>query len=47
MPCILKIAQRKEESVLETLASSLSKILATLGCFMTDNDVKVNDLPYP
>ncbi|CAH1404496.1 unnamed protein product [Nezara viridula] len=40
VPCILKIAQRKEELVMETLASSLSKILVTLGCFMTDNDVK-------
>lgn len=41
VPCIVKIAEREEDMVHETLANSLPKILASLGPFATDNDVKV------
>lgn len=41
MPCIIKIAERTEESVHDTLSSSLPKIMAALGCFTMDNDIKV------
>ncbi|XP_014242056.1 huntingtin [Cimex lectularius] len=39
--CIVNIAMRKEETVLETLATSIPKILSSLGCFLTDSDVKL------
>lgn len=42
LPCIVKITERKEELVHETLTNSLPKIMASLGCFTTDNDIKVN-----
>ncbi|XP_023290265.1 huntingtin [Orussus abietinus] len=41
IPCIVIIAERTEESVINTLSTSLPMILKTLGPFMTDNDVKV------
>lgn len=41
VPCIINIAQRTEESVLETLASAIPKIFKALGSFTSDNDVKV------
>ncbi|KAK9502081.1 hypothetical protein O3M35_012683 [Rhynocoris fuscipes] len=37
---IVQIASRDEESVLETLATSIPKIMAALGCFMSDTEVK-------
>lgn len=40
IPCIVAIAHRSEESVIETLSQSLPLITKTLGPFMTDNDVK-------
>ncbi|XP_046737508.1 huntingtin isoform X1 [Diprion similis] len=40
IPCIVAIAQRSEESVIETLANSLPLILKTLGNFTTDSNVK-------
>uniref|UniRef100_A0A1Y1K0T3 Huntingtin n=1 Tax=Photinus pyralis TaxID=7054 RepID=A0A1Y1K0T3_PHOPY len=40
MPCIIKISARTEEMVHETLAGSFPKIMVTLGCFTTDNDIK-------
>nr|CAD7394386.1 unnamed protein product [Timema cristinae] len=40
IPCILHIAQRTEEPVLETLAVAMPKIFAALGNFTSDNDVK-------
>ncbi|XP_075211811.1 huntingtin isoform X2 [Lycorma delicatula] len=40
VPCIIQIAKRTEEPVLETLAAAMPKIFAALGCFTTDNDVK-------
>uniref|UniRef100_A0A0K8SGM1 Huntingtin n=1 Tax=Lygus hesperus TaxID=30085 RepID=A0A0K8SGM1_LYGHE len=39
-PCVIKIAARSEEAVLETLASALPKILSSLGPFMNDNEAK-------
>lgn len=41
IPCINKISERAEESLHETLALSLPKIMDVLGSFTTDNDVKV------
>ncbi|OAD60204.1 Huntingtin [Eufriesea mexicana] len=40
IPCIVAIAHRSEESVIETLSQSLPLIMKVLGPFMTDNDVK-------
>ncbi|KAK4875471.1 hypothetical protein RN001_011893 [Aquatica leii] len=40
MPCIIKITERPEEMIHETLSNSYPKIIATLGCFSTDNDIK-------
>ncbi|XP_034181194.2 huntingtin [Osmia lignaria lignaria] len=40
IPCIICIARRSEESVIETLSQSLPLIMKALGPFMTDNDVK-------
>lgn len=42
IPCIIIIAHRSEDIVIETLSQSLPLILKVLGPFMTDNDVKVN-----
>lgn len=41
MPCIIKILERHEEMIHETLANSFPKIMIALGCFTTDNDIKV------
>lgn len=41
IPCIVTIAHRSEESVIETLSQSLPLIMKALGPFMTDNDIKV------
>lgn len=41
VPCIVKISERSEESLLETLAESLPKIMESLGCFTSDNEIKV------
>ncbi|XP_049777630.1 huntingtin [Schistocerca cancellata] len=40
VPCIIAVAQRTEESVLETLALAMPKIFKPLGNFTTDNDIK-------
>ncbi|XP_045472991.1 huntingtin [Harmonia axyridis] len=39
-PSLMRIIERSEESVHETLASSLPKIIEVLGPFTTDNDIK-------
>lgn len=44
IPCIVIIAHRSEDTVIETLSQSLPLILKVLGPFMTDKDVKVNAL---
>lgn len=46
IPCIVTIAHRSEESVIETLSQSLPLIMKALGPFMTDNDVKVMSYVY-
>lgn len=43
VPIISKIAARKEESVVETLAESLPNIFKHIGLFSSDNDIKVSD----
>ncbi|KAF5273906.1 hypothetical protein FQA39_LY01021 [Lamprigera yunnana] len=40
LPCIIKITERSEELIHETLLNSYPKIISTLGCFATDNDIK-------
>ncbi|XP_031845695.1 huntingtin isoform X2 [Nomia melanderi] len=40
IPCIVAIAHRSEEAVIETLSQSIPLIMKALGPFMTDNDVK-------
>ncbi|XP_011641684.1 huntingtin isoform X2 [Pogonomyrmex barbatus] len=40
IPCIVIIAHRSEDTVIETLSSSLPLIFKMLGPFMTDKDVK-------
>ncbi|XP_039275419.1 huntingtin isoform X2 [Nilaparvata lugens] len=40
VPCIIQIAKRTEELVLETLATAMPKIFLALGTFTTDNDIK-------
>lgn len=40
-PCLINIARRKEESILETLALSVPKIFSALGPFGSDNQIKV------
>lgn len=42
VPCIIQIAKRTEEPVLETLAAAMPKIFSALGSFAADNDIKVN-----
>lgn len=41
IPYIIKISERDEEFIQETLANSLPNIMSALGCFTLDNDVKV------
>lgn len=41
IPCVVIIAHRSEDTVIETLSQSLPLIFKVLGPFMTDNDVKV------
>nr|CAH7759250.1 unnamed protein product [Callosobruchus chinensis] len=40
-PSIIKIVERPEESIHETLAVSLPKIMRALGCFTSENEIKV------
>lgn len=40
VPSLVKITERNEELVHETLANSLPKIMSSLGCFTSDNDIK-------
>jgi len=41
LPCLVRICQRPEEMVHETLASAMSKISPVLISFMTDTETKV------
>ncbi|XP_062852378.1 huntingtin isoform X2 [Trichomycterus rosablanca] len=40
LPCLTRITKRQEEMVQETLASSIPKIMAALGNFANDNEIK-------
>ncbi|XP_061581985.1 huntingtin isoform X5 [Cololabis saira] len=41
LPCLTRIAKRQEESVQETLAAAMPKMMAALGHFANDGEVKV------
>lgn len=41
LPCLTRISKRPEEAVQETLAAAVPKIMATLGPFANDGEVKV------
>ncbi|XP_076831790.1 huntingtin isoform X3 [Brachyhypopomus gauderio] len=41
LPCLTRITKRQEETVQETLASSIPKIMAALGHFANDGEIKV------
>lgn len=40
-PCILEVAKRKEDIVIETLSHSLPLILKPLGHYIPDKDIQV------
>nr|XP_055060920.1 huntingtin isoform X1 [Misgurnus anguillicaudatus] len=41
LPCLTRITKRQEETVQETLSSSIPKIMASLGHFANDGEIKV------
>ncbi|XP_067885348.1 huntingtin isoform X3 [Heterodontus francisci] len=41
LPCLARISKRSEESVQETLASAVPKIMAALGNFANDSEIKM------
>ncbi|XP_037104805.1 huntingtin isoform X1 [Syngnathus acus] len=41
LPCLTRITKRQEETVQETLASGIPKIMASLGHFANDGEIKV------
>uniref|UniRef100_A0A8C1W8L5 Huntingtin n=1 Tax=Cyprinus carpio TaxID=7962 RepID=A0A8C1W8L5_CYPCA len=41
LPCLTRIAKRQEETVQETLSSSIPKIMAALGHFANDGEIKM------
>ncbi|KAM4585009.1 huntingtin isoform 1-T1 [Odontesthes bonariensis] len=41
LPCLTRITKRQEETVQETLAAAIPKIMAALGHFANDGEVKV------
>ena len=41
LPCLAALARRPEEAVHETLAASLPQLLAVLGSFTNDNEMKI------
>ncbi|KAM4051264.1 huntingtin isoform 4-T4 [Anomaloglossus baeobatrachus] len=41
LPCLTKICKRQEESVQETLAAAVPKIMAAFGNFANDHEIKV------
>lgn len=45
LPCFIAIAKRQEETVQETLAAAMPKIMAALGNFANDSEIKVSMLP--
>lgn len=41
LPCLTRITKRQEESVQETLAAAMPKIMTALGHFANDSEIKV------
>ncbi|XP_058157313.1 huntingtin isoform X2 [Dasypus novemcinctus] len=41
LPCLTRISKRPEESVQETLAAAIPKVMASFGNFANDNEIKV------
>lgn len=41
LPCLTRITKRQEETVQETLSSSIPKIMSALGHFANDGEIKV------
>ncbi|KAM9314624.1 huntingtin isoform 2-T2 [Pholidichthys leucotaenia] len=41
LPCLTRITKRQEETVQETLATAMPKIMAALGHFANDSEIKV------
>ncbi|XP_066488921.1 huntingtin [Tiliqua scincoides] len=41
LPCLTRVSKRPEESVQETLAAAIPKIMAAFGNFAYDNEIKV------
>ncbi|KAM4708326.1 huntingtin [Discoglossus pictus] len=41
LPCLTRISKRHEESVQETLAAAIPKIMSAFGNFANDNEIKV------
>ncbi|KAM6440076.1 huntingtin isoform 3-T3 [Liasis olivaceus] len=41
LPCLTRVSRRPEESVQETLAAAIPKIMAAFGNFANDSDIKV------
>lgn len=41
LPCLTRTSKRPEESVQETLAAAIPKIMASFGNFANDNEIKV------
>ena len=41
LPCLTRITKRQEETVQETLAAAMPKIMAALGQFANDGEIKV------
>ncbi|TKS69194.1 Huntingtin Huntington disease protein -like protein [Collichthys lucidus] len=44
LPCLARITKRQEETVQETLAAAMPKIMAALGHFANDGEIKVYEL---
>lgn len=42
LPCLTRITKRQEETVQETLALSIPKIMSALGHFANDGEIKVS-----
>lgn len=45
LPCLTRTSKRPEESVQETLAAAVPKIMASFGNFANDNEIKVRLSP--
>lgn len=41
LPCLTRITKRQEETVQETLAAAMPKMMVALGHFANDGEIKV------